>query len=75
MARKSDPQVQENIDRGTENSKGSASPASGNNNFSDDESSKESDSIKNASATGFGAIGRTDESQTGHNQSADEGNE
>jgi hypothetical protein len=77
MAKKIDPQIQENVDRGTENEQGSAGIDARNNNYNDDEVTNESDTIKNANAAGLGAIGRNDEKQTGYtsNHSTDAGNE
>jgi hypothetical protein len=77
MARKNDPQIQEDVKRGAENEQGSAGIDSRNNNYNDEEVTNESDTIKNANATGLGAIGRNDEKQTGYtsNHSADAGNE
>jgi hypothetical protein len=77
MAKKIDPQIQENVDRGTENEQGSAGIDARNNNYNDDEVTNESDTIKNANAAGLGAIGRNDEKQTGYtsNRSTDAGNE
>lgn len=75
MARKTDPQIQENIDRGAENEQGSAGIDTRNNNYNDDDGTNESDTIKNANATGLGAMGRNDQKQTGYtsNHSADAG--
>lgn len=77
MARKTDPQIQEDVERGAENEQGSAGIDSRNNNYSDDDGANESDTIKNANAAGLGAIGRNDEKQTGYasNHSADAGND
>jgi hypothetical protein len=77
MARKKDPQIDENSDRGAENEQGSAGIDSRNNNYNDDEITTGSDTIKNANAAGLGAIGRNDQKQTGYtsNHSADAGNE
>jgi hypothetical protein len=77
MARRKDPEIQENVDRGAENEQGSASIDARNNNYNDDEVTNESDTIKNANAAGLGAIGRNDQKQTGYtsNHSADAGNE
>jgi hypothetical protein len=74
MATKNDPQIEENRDRGAENEQGSPGIDSRNN---DEEVTNESDTIKNASAAGLGAIGRNDEKQTGYtsNYSSDAGNE
>ena len=71
MARKNDPQIEENVDRGAENEK---SIGSGNKNYNDEEVSNESDTIKNANAAGVGAIGRNDQKQTDDtsNRSAEE---
>ena len=77
MARRKDPEIQENVDRGTENEQGSAGIDAKNNNYNDDGVTNESDTIKNANAAGLGAIGRNDQKQTGYtsNHSADAGNE
>jgi hypothetical protein len=77
MARRKDPEIQENVDRGEENEQSSAGINERNNNYNDDEVTNESDKIKNANAAGLGAIGRNDQKQTGHtsNHSADAGNE
>ena len=64
MARKNDPQIEENVDRGAENEQGFESIDSGNKNYNDEEVSNESDTIKNANAAGLGAIGRNDQKQT-----------
>jgi hypothetical protein len=75
MARKNDPEIQENVDRGEENEQGSAGIDARNNNYNDDVVSNESESIKNANAAGLGAMGRNDEKQTRYtsNHSADAG--
>ena len=75
MARKNDPEIQENVDRGEENEQGSAGIDARNNNYNDDAVSNESETIKNASAAGLGAMGRNDQKQTGYtsNHSADAG--
>lgn len=77
MARRTDPEIQEDVDRGAENEQGSAGIDSRNNNYNDNEVTNESETIKNANAAGLGAIGRNDEKQTGYtsNHSADAGNE
>jgi hypothetical protein len=78
MARRKDPEIQENVDRGAEDEQGSAGIDARNNNYNDDEEIiNESDTIKNANATGLGAIGRNDQKQTVYttNHSADAGNE
>lgn len=77
MTRRKDPEIQENVDRGPENEQGSAGIDARNNNYSDDEVTNESDTIKNANAAGLGAIGRNDRKQTGYtsSHSADAGNE
>lgn len=77
MAIKKDPEIQENVDRGAENEQGSAGIDARNNNYNDDEVTNESDTIKNANATGLGAIGRDDQKQTIYtsNHSADAENE
>jgi len=64
MARKTDPQIEENRDRGAENEQGSPGIDSRNNNYNDDEVTNESDTIKNANSSGLGAIGRNDQKQT-----------
>jgi hypothetical protein len=75
MARRKDPEIQENVDRGAENEQGSAGIDVKNNNYNDD-GVNPSDSIKNANAAGLGAIGRNDQKQTGStsNHSEDAGN-
>lgn len=77
MARKNDPEIQENVDREPEHEQGSVDIDSKNNNDADEEITNESDTIKNANAAGLGAIGRNDQKQTGYtsNHSADAGNE
>lgn len=77
MARRKDPEIQENVDRGAENEQGSVSIDTRNNNYNDDDEVNPSDTIKNVNATGLGAIGRNDQKQTGYasNHSADAGNE
>ena len=77
MARRKDPEIQENVDRGVENEQGSAGIDARNNNYNDEEVTNESDTVKNANATGLGAIGRNDQRQTGYtsNHSADAGDE
>ena len=76
MATKKDPQLKEDVTRGAENEHGSAGIDNRNNNNNEEEVSNESDTIKNASATGLGTLGRNDEQQKGHtsNHSADGGN-
>ena len=64
MARRKDPEIQENVDRGAENDQGSAGIDSKNNNYNDDDVKNESDTVKNANAAGLGAIGRNDQKQT-----------
>jgi len=73
MTTRKDPQVKEDIERGAENEQGSAGIDSRNNNYTDDDGSNPSDTIKNANAAGLGAIGRNDQRQTGYtsNHSAD----
>jgi hypothetical protein len=75
MARKNDPEIQENVDRGEENEQGSAGIDARNNNYNDDAVSNESETIKNANAAGLGSMGRNDQKQTGYtsNHSADAG--
>jgi hypothetical protein len=63
MAKKIDPQIQENVDRGTENEQGSAGIDARNKNY--DDGTNLSNTIKNANEAGLGAIGRNDEKQTG----------
>jgi hypothetical protein len=77
MERKTDPEIQENVDRGAKNEQGSAGIDPRNNNYNDDEVVNESDTIKNANAAGLGAIGRNDQKQTEYtsNHSTDAGNE
>lgn len=77
MARRKDPEIKENVDRGQENEQGSAGIDARNNNYNDDDGANESDTIKNANAAGLGAIGRNDRKQTGYtsNHSADAGTE
>ena len=78
MARRIDPEIQENVDRGPEDEQGAAGIDASNNNYNDDEEvTNESDTIKNANAAGLGAIGRNDKRLTGHtsNHSADAGDE
>jgi len=78
MKRKTDPQINEDVDRGSENDQRSESTNdSRNNNYNTDEQKNESDTIKNANSTGLGAIGRNDQEQTGHSfkNSSDAGNE
>lgn len=74
MARRKDPEIEENVERGAENEQGSAGIDSRNNNYNDDDVTNESDTIKNANAAGLGAIGRNDQKQTGYtsNHSGDE---
>jgi hypothetical protein len=75
MARKNDPEIQENVDRGEENEQGSAGIDARNNNYNDDAVRNESETIKNANAAGLGAMGRNDQKQTGYtsNHSGDAG--
>jgi hypothetical protein len=77
MARRKDPEIQEDVDRGAANEDGSAGIDARNNNYNDDEMTTGSDTIKNANAAGLGAIGRNDQKQTGYtsNHSADAGND
>lgn len=63
MARKKDPEIQENIDRGTEHQSKPELP--GNSQHDNEEIKNESDSIKNANAAGLGAIGRNDQQENG----------
>ena len=71
MARRKDPEIRENVDRGTVDEQGSAGIDA--RNYNEDEITNESDTIKNANAAGLGAIGRNDQKQTGYtsNHSAD----
>jgi len=64
MARKTDPQIEENQDRGAGNEQGFAGIEDRNNNYNNDGVTNESDTIKNANAAGLGAMGRNDEKQT-----------
>ncbi|MGZ3853448.1 MAG: hypothetical protein ACXVBX_11705 [Flavisolibacter sp.] len=64
MARKIDPQIQENVDRGEENEQDSTGFDSRKDNFNHAQANNESDTIKNANAAGLGATGRNDQSQT-----------
>jgi hypothetical protein len=77
MARRKDPEIQEDVDRGAANEDGSAGIDARNNNYNDDEMTTGGDTIKNANAAGLGAIGRNDQKQTGYtsNHSADAGND
>lgn len=77
MARRKDPGIKENVDRSAENEQGSAGIDTRNNNYTDNEVTNESDTIKNANAAGLGSIGGNDQKQTGYtsNHSADAGNE
>jgi len=77
MARRKDPEIQENVDRGAENEQGPGGIDSRNNNYNADDVTDESDTIKNANAAGLGAIGRNDQKQTGYtsSHSADAGSE
>jgi hypothetical protein len=76
MARRKDPEIEENVDRGAESEQGSAGIDSRNNNYHDEDGTNPSDTIKNANAAGLGAIGRNDQKQTDYtsNHSADAGN-
>ncbi len=65
MARKKDPEIQENSDRGPENQSDPELPG-GTMQHSDEIKQNESDSIKNANATGLGAIGRNDQQENGN---------
>ena len=64
MASKKDPQTQTNIDRTTKSDQSSGDLDTCDKSYNDDEMTNESDSIKNANATGLGAIGKTDENET-----------
>ena len=76
MARKIDPEIQENVDRSAENDR-SAVRNIENDKYNEDEVRNESETIKNANAAGLGAIGRNDQKQTGDdfNQSTNAGDE
>lgn len=75
MARRKDPQIRENVDRGQQNEQGSAGIDAGNNDYKEGDGSNPGDTIKNANAAGLGAIGRNDAKQTGYtsNHDADAG--
>ena len=64
MARKNDPQIEENVDRAAEDGQGFESIDCRNKNYKDEKVSNESDTIKNANAAGLGAIGRNDQKET-----------
>ena len=64
MARKKDLEIQENIDRGTNNQSNPELPGAARQ-HSEGENQQESDSIKNANAAGLGAIGRNDQLHNG----------
>jgi hypothetical protein len=70
---KKDPSINENIDRGKENEKGSSAITGRNNNVNNDTDESGFTNVENANAAGLGAIGRNDQQQTGHtsNHSAD----
>jgi hypothetical protein len=74
---KKDPQPKEDIKRGAEDEQGSAGIDSRNNNYNDEKDGNIAETIKNANASGIGAMGRNDQQQTGYvsNHSADAGNE
>ena len=74
MARRIDPEIQENVDRGPgdeQNPEGIDAEKNKSEN-----ATHLSDTIKNANAAGLGAIGRNDEKQKGDDadQLADQGN-
>lgn len=77
MARKIDPEIQENVDRRAENEQSSADTTVIDSNDEGNEVKNESDTIKNANAAGLGAMGRNDQRQTGYDstQPADAGDE
>ena len=77
MAKRIDPEIQENVERGSEQEESSAGTGSGKNNCNDDSQTKPGDTIKNANAAGLGAIGRNDQNLAGNRSkdSADEGDE
>jgi len=77
MARKTDPQGQQNTDNGAHNERGSAANDGRDNIYNEGTVTNESDTIKNANAAGLGAIGRSDQKQTGStsNPSRQAGNE
>ena len=60
MARKKDPEIEENIDREADSQSNPELPGVARQ-HSDEEKQNESDSIKNANAAGLGAIGRNDQ--------------
>jgi hypothetical protein len=62
MAIKKDPEIQENSDRGPQN-QSNPQPPGIINQPNDEIKQNESDSIKNASAAGLGAIGRNDQQE------------
>ena len=64
MAKK-DPSVNENIDRGNENEKGSSAITGSNNNVNGDTDESGFTNVENANAAGLGSIGRNDQQQTG----------
>ena len=64
MAIKKDPEIQEDIDRGTDNKSNPELPGAPQK-HRDHENQNESDSIKNANAAGLGAIGRNDQQENG----------
>ena len=65
MARNKDPEIQENSDRRPENQSDPELPGI-TRQHSDEKKQNESDSIKNANATGLGAIGRNDQQENGN---------
>ncbi len=75
MARRKDPEIQENVDRGAENGQDSAGIDSRNYNYKDEEVTNDSNTIKNANASGLGAMGRNDQTQTDYTQSQSSGAE
>jgi hypothetical protein len=64
MARSKDPSIQENVDRGAEDEKGLA--GNDKENKTEKPLTRESDTIKNASAAGLGTIGGNDQKPTGY---------
>ena len=74
MARRIDPEIKENVDRGPEDEQNAAGIDAEKN--KNENATHLSDTIKNANAAGLGAIGRNDEKQKGDDadQLADLGN-
>ena len=77
MARRIDPQIQENVERRAENEQVATGSDREKNGYKDDIETKPGDTVKNANAAGLGAIGRNDQSQAGDtpNFSVEEENE